>query len=60
MLETSSGPLTETEIIVLSQALDRYLYQQRSLRTIKGAWGDLDPALEERIRAAEELRESVE
>lgn len=52
--------LSATERLVLSQALDRYLYQQGALRSIKKAWNDPDPALEERIRVAEELRKSVE
>lgn len=60
MLRTNSGPLTDTERLVLSQALDRYLYQQLSLRSIKKAWNNPDPALEERIRVAEDLRKSVE
>lgn len=55
----SAPSLSTTERLVLSQALDKYLYQQRSLRTIKLAWDELDPVLNERIRVAEELRNAV-
>jgi len=49
-------PITNTERAVLLKALENYLYQQMSLRTLKKAWNEVDYELDERIAAAKELK----